>query len=365
MLSKKNLISNIFWISAGIITLLIRFWLSHHPEIVEQYYSRGIFIWIRKILDAVTWIAPIPLMYVFFGIFLILGIVKIIRLFRRKEKPPLKIRILNFFLSLFGFLGFLIAWFLVFWGYNYLRVPIEQQLGLQVPKLEVKALKTELITTTQELIDLRNAIPNATTKALDKTFIPQDFEAYTNAIVTQFLHQHNYPASGNANARFLHPKGILLHISTAGIYFPFVGESNIDAGLHTLSQPYVLAHELAHAYGFGAEGTCNFIAYLACKEANDPFIKYCGVLGYWRRLAGNYKFYNKTDYNEFRNCLPDGIIADLNAINRTLKQYPDIFPVARHATYDAYLKAQGIKEGIKSYARVVHLGIAWRKKMNE
>ncbi|MCB0582976.1 MAG: DUF3810 family protein, partial [Phaeodactylibacter sp.] len=72
-----------------------------------------------------------------------------------------------------------------------------------------------------------------------------------------------------------------------GLYFPFTGEGHIDAGLHPLQKPYVMAHELAHGYGFGDEGTCNFLGYLACIGSDDPVIAYIGHLNYWRTLAAD------------------------------------------------------------------------------
>jgi len=331
------------WIGLGILSLIIRYIFSFNPAWVETIYSRGIFQGIRWIIDKIVWLSPIPMMYVFFIGLIIWLIYKIKN--RETPRPSLKKQVINFIFSLAAFVSGLVFFFLFLWGYNYQRIPIEQTLNIQPKALSTQELFDELKITTAELIPLRNAIPNSTDQALDASYLPDNLETDIRASVEQWLSKQSYPTIGNVNGRFLRPKGILLSFSTAGVYFPFVGESNVDGGLHPLTQVHVLAHEFGHGYGFGAEGTCNFIAYLACQESNNPFIKYAGVLGYWRTLAINYKKHEPQKYAEFRANLPKGIIADLEAIFHTHNQYPDFFPKLRNQTYEAYLKAQGIKEG--------------------
>jgi len=348
------------WIGLGILSLIVRFGCSLSPDFTERYYSRGLFQGIRWCFDKVVWLSPIPVMYIFFIAIFSWLIYKLIT--RSKENLPFGKRLLNFLFSLTAFASALVFFFLFLWGYNYLRIPIEDHLHIEPKPLNISELRQELELATEDLIVLRNAIPNATSDALNATFFPNNMEENVNQAVELFLQKHDYPSIGKVNGRFLRPKGILLYNSTSGIYFPYTGESNIDAGLHPLTQPYTLAHEFGHGYGFGEEGTCNFIAYLACQESQHPFIRYSGMLGYWRTLAGNYKYYEREKYAAFRAALPQGIIADLNIINETHLAYPDIFPKLRNQTYDAFLKAQGIKEGIESYDRVIMLGAAWRAK---
>ncbi len=155
-----------------------------------------------------------------------------------------------------------------------------------------------------------------------------------------------------------------MRISTAGFYLPFTGECNIDAGLHPIQLPFVVAHEYAHAYGITDEGSCNFLAYLSCNQSADPFVRYAGSLSYWRYIAGNYQAYYPKEYALFRKQLPKGIIADLDAINANGRKYPDILPRVRDFAYDSYLKSQGIEEGLESYSRIIMLVKAWKEKEN-
>jgi len=180
--------------------------------------------------------------------------------------------------------------------------------------------------------------------------------------VEKLLEKLNYPTAGTVRGRQLQPKGILLRFSTAGVYFPWTGESNIDAGLHPIQIPFTMAHEFAHGYGFTDEGTCNFLAYLACIQSENKMFQYSGHLSYWRYLASSYRRFDRENYTAYFKTLPKGIIADLYAIDANSDKYPNILPELRDAAYDTYLKTQGIGEWMKSYSRIVMLVKAWREK---
>ncbi len=288
--------------------------------------------------------------FLFFGILYLLHI--IIRPFKSSTSILAKSK--RFLFSLIAFLAILYSSFMWLWGFNYLRVPVEKTMQFETQPILVKDLKNKLIARLPDLESARAAIPNATAISIDTSFMPDDFEDKILSHVQNTLEQYGYPAATDVQGRFL-PKGVLLRIKTAGIYFPFVGESNIDAGLHPLQYSETLAHEFTHAYGFGDEGTCSFIAYLSLKDSPDPYIRYSVLLSYWRTLANNYLRYDNEDYQAFRKTLPEGLIADLNAIAENRRLYPSIFPSARNVIYDSYLKAQGIEEGLQNYNRVIML----------
>jgi len=178
----------------------------------------------------------------------------------------------------------------------------------------------------------------------------------------KWLVKYGFPINGRVRGRLLRPKGTLLSISTAGVYLPWVGEGHIDAGMYEIQFPFVIAHEMSHGYGFTDEGTCNFIAYQAMRESDNPFFRYSAVLGYWVYLANAIAQYDYEAYKSFYKTLPLGIRNDRRIIRQYSDSYPDIMPYFRDAFYNQYLKTQGIEEGMKNYSRVVMLAAAWREK---
>ncbi len=350
-----------YWIILGVGATLLRYILSFFPAFVERFYTRGLFQGIRVLYDYTLGLLPVPMVYFLFFILLFWAFFSIKKLYQLKRKPLERLQ--NLLLNIGAFIGGFIFLFLVLWGYNYARLPIEKQLGLQVHPLPLDSLEQKLYQHTQKVITQREKILNIDSlRAVRDELLPKNLEKVVRAAVEDLLQSWDFPTYGRVRGRQLYPKGILLRISTAGVYIPLVAEGHLDAGLHPLQKPFTMAHELFHGYGFTDEGTCNFLAYLACIRSKKPFLQYAAELTYYRYLAANFLKYKNETYQKFRASLPKGLVADLNAINDNGKKYPDIFPRFRNAAYDTYLKTQGVKEGLESYDRIIVLLCAWEKR---
>ncbi len=351
--------SSYIWILLGFASAVVKMLTANTPEMVETYYSKGLYLGIRKVFDYSLSNFPFPSIYLFFGIFALLLLFNIRDWYRNYRAKQLSFsRSLRKFV---GFLGALVFFFFSLWGYNYNRLPVEKHMSLEVRPLKLEELKNELELETKELVQLRQLIKGVSDSALTRELFPEDLEIHLRENLAKTLNTYDYPSSGNIRGRLLYPQGVFLRFSSAGLYFPYVGEGNIDAGLHPIQWPFVMSHEMSHAYGFADEGTCNFWAYLSTTSSPHPAVAYVGHLSYWRTLAIQYLRYEPEAYGEFRRRLPDGIKADLTAINEQMQKFPDFIPDLQPKVYNAYLKAQGIKEGVLNYKRVVMLVHAWRQ----
>lgn len=355
---KKSLI----WAALGMGAVLLRLALSGSPELIERYYSRGLFLGIRALIDyCLAWL-PFPLLYLVVLALLIGLPLRIRGWWRATYLEGAWGKAMSALIGLLGFAGGTAFLFLLLWGYNYGRVPIDQQLGLKMKPLALEELKAELMSEAEALKGLRQQIEGADSSAIHAELLPADLEHQVRASLEQWLTLQDFPAFGRVRGKLIYPKGIFLRFGSSGLYFPWTGEGHIDAGLHPLQQISVMAHELGHGYGFGDEGTCNFLAYVACSTAQDPLIAYAGRLGYWRTLAANYLRQEPKAYRDFRDTLPLGMQADLDAINEAQLRYPDLMPALRYRAYDTYLKSQGVQEGMKSYSQVIMMVKAWKEQ---
>lgn len=349
-----------------LVSILLRTALP--PLWIENLYSRGLFVAFRAGFDAILARLPFPLFYVFWIIVLLLIIRGIRKIAQDRRHLEHERRIFHIFrggrmafLRVFNVILVLITLFLWIWGFNYGRIPVEKSLNFSTYEPSLDELRKRVFTVGATLSELRASI-NADSTALDESYFEPDLEQSVRPLIAQALLKHGVPAPGRPRARQLWPEGILLRLSTAGVYWPWAGEGNIDAGLHPLQKPAVMAHELAHAYGFGEEGTCSFWAWLAGRETTDPVLRYAFTLAYWRRIAGRLRYADPKGYLAWRQQeLHPGIRNDLQAIYDNGDQYRDIAPVIRDATYNAYLKAQGVHDGLLSYGRVVKLVEGYRK----
>lgn len=353
---RKNI-----WICLAILVLLVRGLFNYCPQCCETIYSRGIYLVFRWLLDHTFGLLPFPGLYIFILFILIYLVVKI-----KKYYLLIKTRQFNFLSLLHGLLSFVAAlffWFLILWGFNYARVPIEQQISLKTAKsLNYDEVVAEASFVKDAIINYRAQIPKVDSMALTSSSFPSALEDTMRQLLTGVLKELHYPYHAHVRGRYMYPKGSFLHFSTSGFYFPFTGDGNIDAGLPILTQPFTMAHELAHGYGFGDEATCNFLAYLACTASSDPAIQYAGNLTYYRYVFSELRRMNKEYYKKERATLPIGVISDLDTIYATIDRYPDFFPGVQQVAYDAYLKSQGVTEGVKSYNRMVVQVAAWRKQ---
>lgn len=346
-------------LGAGITLILSRL-LGQESVFIERFYYRGIFQAFRMVYDYTLGLLPIPMMYVF-----ILGILYIIFVLLKtffKKTSSLKSRLIKVSHLLTQTVAALLIMFYWFWGFNYNRVSIESYLDLDYSQMDSTDLLQLYDETGDNLIRLRDMF-SMEEKINAIVSDPGLFETQCRASLTSSLDDIGYPTNGRVRIRRLKPQGSLLRISTAGVYWPFVFEGHIDPGLHPMTWPFTMAHEMGHGYGFTDEGTCNFLGWLACTSQDDSFIQYSGWIGYYRYLLTNLRrAISPKHYEELYNSIPKEIKHDLTEIRRYAMRYPDVMPAVRDVFYDNYLKTHGVKGGLINYSKIIKLVYAWERR---
>ena len=243
---------------------------------------------------------------------------------------------------LINFFGWIIFLFLILWGYNYYRIPLYQHLSLNPEPLPIELLLEEMEATQESLLSIRrglqadsSAIAKVPRFSLQNSLIRQEMKDLLNS---------------------------LRKLGIFGIYFPFTGEAYLDPSLHPLEKSFTMAHELAHGFGITNEGEANFMAWLVCSESKHPYIQYAATMKLFRyQLNGLYKV-NEDNYSNFVGKIPKAIKRDIREIqtsNSAIK--PFSLELSRRSN-DLYLKSQGVREGVNSYAQLPMLAHAWKTK---
>jgi hypothetical protein len=244
------------------------------------------------------------------------------------------------------------------WGFNYKRPdPLNEYRGSS-QDMDGDYIFEELELITKNLMDLRPLLPNDLAGW-------EDLPVAESELRQQLVHTLDIiglPHPGRVRARLLFPRGSLLHIGTAGVYLPFVAEGHIDPGLHPVTWPFTMIHEMSHGFGFTSEDTCNFFALLTCVNSPDTFIQYAGLFAYWRYLLSNAMGVDRERFNEYWKTIPAAILHDYQEVISYSMRYPDIMPRLRDLFYDNYLKSHGVSEGMKSYSQIIILVHGWRTK---
>ncbi len=337
----------------AVVTILLRFLAVRYTELTENIYSQGIFVAIRNTLDNLFQWINIPLWYVFWLAVISVTIFWAIRFFRNKSNWRVKrIILFKFVLTYISLIVIVFNWL---WGFNYARIPLEEQLQFNMAELDSVSIRVELDSAIAALIVSKRELDACQEPDFDK-----DLENKTRKYLSGTLSELGYQPSGKPRVFSIYPNGLLLRLGVLGVYWPFIGQGQVDNAIPVMLKPFIYVHEMSHAYGFTDEGSCNFLAYIACKNSNDPVFKYSADIALFRTVAGNYKYIDSTGYLAIRSTIPTPIRQDLDSVNVMLRKYPTW--VSTTAVYDWYLKAEGIEEGIENYDNIIAMVKAWREK---
>ncbi|MDX1684672.1 MAG: DUF3810 family protein [Saprospiraceae bacterium] len=331
-----------------ILTVLMYLLFSIVSEMAEDVYGGVIYPFIRYAFDHTWGQSPVPFVYI---VTIIMTAAFIFTGWSFKTHG-LKKGLIN----LFNLLILLLALFFWTWGFNYSRANIKTRLEIQIPEVKDEALMSFFCELTEELPELRK-------KRRSLTYSEMEQEVLNSA--DRFFKSHHLPTPGKPRIRALYPEGVLLGISTAGIYIPYAFEAHFDAGLHHLVWPYVMSHELSHAFGITDEGECNFLASLICSYSFSPLLRYSGGL---QDLRSVYYALVRSghDPKHLSAQISEDIRSDIRNIREKHDSFPSYFPeFLRDWIYDNYLKSQGIKSGLSSYREDIGLLIAWRERTKE
>lgn len=322
------------------------------PEKMEKYYVTTVYSSIRYIWGNLSFFSVFPLSY-YWILFQLIFILILIYLHVFGD--------LSFWKGFQKCLGLLIlhlSFFYYLWGFNYLRVPLNERLSLD-HEIERKDFEREIDIKTQDLCQLRAGLET------DSMFLDfQAVEEHLRSLVKSTFKELLVVGLDRVRVRVLHPEGCLLVFGTAGIYWPFSGEGYVDAGLDSLIIPFTMAHELAHGFGWTDEGECNFVALLACRKSNSKMIRYSAELSYWKYLMNNASRLDPKLFHRYSEEITNSIKFDLKSIDSHADKFPEILPALRDWLYDTYLKLNGVEGGSNSYSGMVKWVINYQNKGN-
>lgn len=348
------------WMGAllGLSALFLRFIAAQFPACTEEIYSRTIFPAIRQLIDLSISKLPFPSVYLFVAA--VLGII-VLFFFQNKKMEGLKSKSKYLIRSLLNSLGFLIFFFLLLWGYNYQRIPVYRQLSLEPKLLSPDELRNELEWTHGALSQLRVRL-TPDMLAMEETIPYSQLEGQVRKAMKEILPQLGFDGKGQPRTKEFYPAGFLRRMGILGIYFPFTGESYIDPTLHDLEKPFTVAHEMAHSFGITNEGEANFISWVVGMQSGDVLLQYSVQLQLFRYQLNELYRRDPKAYKQMIGKMDPGVKNDIISIMLKAREIPPIFYNLSRRSNDLFLRTQGVKAGVKSYAQLPALAHAWRKK---
>lgn len=342
----------------GIIALLFRYLAASSPFLTEKWYTTGLYPLVRALLDHTLLLLPFPALYLLLVFLIFLGyrtVQKLLKVENRKQGLFLLSRVV------LNFLGVLIFSFLSLWAYNYYRIPLYQKLKLNPSPLSIGLLIGEMESTQRSLQILRDKVQSDSANWAD---VP-DFaiqSAWIRKEMKAMLREWEHGGEGSPVVKQFYPEGTLRKLGIFGIYFPFTGEAYLDPSLHPLEKGFTMSHELAHGFGITDEGEANFMAWLVCSQSSMPFFQYAAAMKLFRYQLNDLYRMNKPRYKDFVAQIPEPIKKDIREIQESNRAIVPFSSELSRRSNDLYLKSQGVKAGVKSYAQLPMLVYAWNLK---
>lgn len=351
-----NKTKRILTISLFIQIIIIQL-LKSHSDLIENYYSKGIYPFISSLFRHVFGWIPFSAGDLFYLLISVFIIHSVFNFFRKKPKDYS-----SSFLSIGAFLSVIYFLFYFLWGLNYFRQPVEISMQLTKNKYDQKAL----ISLTDKLLSNlkkthQTLVSNDTLKVKilrsDKELMEQTQNGYT--LLEKTFPQFDYKPVSLKKSLFSLP---LTYMGFSGYLNPFSGEAQVDHLVPKVSLPIISSHEVAHQLGIASESEANFIGFLAAIHNEDPVFQYSAYLMAYRYALYDLSRSDPSIAKEYMKRTPLGVRKNIKEINEFWQKYQNASEKYFKIFYDHYLKINKQKHGIKSYSKMIDLLIAYDKK---
>jgi Protein of unknown function (DUF3810) len=346
-----------------VIALFVKLF-SLNAQLVERYYSNGIYKVLSKISRALFGWIPFSfgdILYVLAGVWLLVKLIKLGKALFLKPAAVFAKENLQYYF--FRCLNFILCIYLVFnigWGLNYNRLGITHQLGLKVTDYST----AELIDINYQLLEKVNSCKSYldSTKKIEisnKVLFEVTANAYYEA-------EKKYPF---LEYEFTSLKPSLFgklgsYSAFLGYYNPFTAEAQVNTTVPKFGQPFTACHEVAHQLGYAKEMEANFVGYLVASNSKDSFVRYAVYADLFKYANRALFFADTAGSNEIRKQLLPSVKKDFLEERLFYQKHSTVLDPALRNFYDAFLKSNGQELGIESYDEVTAFLIAFYKKYN-
>lgn len=317
------------------------------PDWVEALYSRSVYPWIARGLAAVSGWLPLSLFEILVAALLIAVVALPLAAYlreRRRRRGSVAAAIGVGACWLVALLGGVWLVFLLVWGLNYAREPVDRTFRLG-PSPDGVQTRRWVALVGQRLDRLRAGL---TEDARGVVRLPEDLGALDRQIArlqARVLRSRGLPAVAGGRTKSFLASRMLLRWRVSGVYGPFTGEPNLVLPAPPGLLPFVIAHERAHLSGIAHEDAASYVALRTLWASRDPRLRYSGWLELWLHLGGS-----------TRGRHP-GVVRDILAVREFSQRHAGWERPLVRTVYDAYLRSHGVPGGTRSYGRVAGLAL--------
>lgn len=367
--AKKNCIMGIVGgslLAAGFFLML----LARVSGTFAHWYSTHIYrIWVNT-TGRIMGVFPFSVSEILLYLLLLWILVSMCRLMAgviRKKKE--RRQVVEWCMKLLFIAGALFFLYVVNCGINYQRESFAESAGIRIEEYSVEELTEVCSWLTKEVNARSDEVPrdDAGIMTLENISDEEDSTSDGGKTSVDTLAVEAMKGLGDIypelSGFYPKPKGLLnswiLSIQNlTGVYSPFTVEANYNSDVVDYYIPFTACHELSHLRGFMQEQEANFIAFLACTESEYMEFQYSGYLVGWVYCMNVLHQVDYDAWEEVRADLDLSADADLKANSEFWAAYDGKVAEVSNKVNDTYLKANGQKDGVESYDRMVDLIVA-------
>lgn len=345
------------WILLGSCLLLHGF--SYFPAQIEAWYATGFYPYFSRFLRAVFRVAPFSIGdWLYGGLVLLLGFRFFRFIWQKWRKKPNPTRSMPTGWRWVRNLAVLYLLFNLFWGLNYNRLGVEQQLGLKLSRysrFELNQLNGLLLRninqSRQSMIDRQIGYPST------RELYAQVAEEYNKAAVDQPFLRYATPCIKSSLWGWVGN-----YTGFTGYYNPFTGEAQVNSTVPRFLQPFIAFHEVGHQLGYAKEMEANFVGYLAARGSSNPLFRYSTYLDMFLYANRSLYLIDSAAARNYRHALIQPVKDDLLEWQRFNEAHRSFLEPLTRWMYGWYLKGNQQPQGILSYDEVTGFLIAHYRK---
>lgn len=358
--SKNKSLLSLFFISLLLFAAGIALPLVLKADLINKYYTNGIFKLVRVALGAVSSLLGFSITEVAAVLLataiLVILIIFIIKIFAKTIRLK---SVISFIVIILFIASLILNVYNLTFGLNYRSTTLAQKLDLDVKDYSVIELNALCVSLREEANELRKYVSEDS----NGVFTIDD----VNSVLYR-VSQDTKASSINTDKRRIYkpkPAGcsqVMSYMGITGIYMPFFAEATINQDQPDLLIASTAAHECAHSIGIAREDEANLASYIICTESDDYSIKYSGTINALMYCSSQLFYKDNYLYYELLKGYDQSVRKDINNHLEYWDEYDTFVKDVVSNTNDSYLKYNGSKNGKNSYYDVVGLLIAYRQK---
>jgi len=329
--------------------------VQQFPNIVETYYSNGVYRFISIVFRFLFGWLPFSIGDIFYLLvvaWILLSSIKTIKLLLQNQYSGELLLVHLRQITVFILSAYII--FNLFWGLNYYRQSMSKQMDF--PKADTSS--KHLAALTGKLLVLTNQWrPQVNTHSDFSVMRQAALDGFERAGKNQSIVQYRFAAvkpsifgiAGN-------------YMGYSGYYNPFSAEAQVNTTIPSFVIPFVFCHEIAHQLGYAKENEASFIGFLAANSSSDSALRYSTYVQMFLYANGECRFVDTALYKRNFQALSNPVKNDLKMYRAFLKRYQS--PIDRFVSifYEQYLHVNQQPEGYRSYNKVILWLLAYDQK---